>query len=114
MARRSPKRLLTFRIATAMGMRERVRELTRSGSGERLRCFGSGELAAPRRQSLLRSQARCALLSAATPREGRSAPFAVGGNGPRAWLSADQCSDGPMLSRGLALLRTDPISRADA
>ncbi len=29
---------------------------------------GSGELAAPRRQSLLRSQARCALLPAATPR----------------------------------------------
>src|SRR5437588_8121574 len=29
---------------------------------------GSGEPAAPRRQSLLRSQARCALLPAATPR----------------------------------------------
>ena len=35
---------------------------------------GSGEPAAPRRQSLLRSQARCALLPAATPREGRFAP----------------------------------------
>src|SRR5437762_3520423 len=34
---------------------------------------GSGEPAAPRRQSLLRSQARCALLPAATPREGPSA-----------------------------------------
>src|SRR5947207_6220070 len=32
------------------------------------RCSGSGEPAAPRRQSLLRSQARCALLPAATPR----------------------------------------------
>ena len=30
--------------------------------------YGSGEPAAPRRQSLLRSQARCALLPAATPR----------------------------------------------
>jgi hypothetical protein len=41
-----------------------------SGSGEpaRSRCSGSGEPAAPRRQSLLRSQARCALLPAATPR----------------------------------------------
>src|SRR5579859_7510076 len=33
-----------------------------------------GALRAPRRQSLLRSQARCALLPAATPREGRFAP----------------------------------------
>ena len=36
-----------------------------------VRCIhssGSGEPAAPRRQSLLRSQARCALLPAATPR----------------------------------------------
>jgi hypothetical protein len=32
------------------------------------RYSGSGEPAAPRRQSLLRSQARCALLPAATPR----------------------------------------------
>jgi hypothetical protein len=49
---------------------------SRSASGEpaatprgsrRIRS-GSGELAAPRRQSLLRSQARCALLPAATPR----------------------------------------------
>jgi hypothetical protein len=41
-----------------------------SGSGEsaRGRCSGSGEPAAPRRQSLLRSQARYALLPAATPR----------------------------------------------
>jgi hypothetical protein len=30
-----------------------------------------GALRAPRRQSLLREQARCALLSAATPRLGR-------------------------------------------
>ena len=48
----------------------------RSGSGEpaaslvRSTCrrSGSGEPAAPRRQSLLREQARCALLPAATPR----------------------------------------------
>ncbi len=43
------------------------------GSGEpargvAVRRSGSGEPAAPRRQSLLRSQARCALLPAATPR----------------------------------------------
>src|SRR6202011_2726124 len=37
---------------------------------------GSGEPAAPRRQSLLRAQARYALLPAATPREGRFAPAA--------------------------------------
>src|SRR5207302_1392007 len=41
-----------------------------SGSGEPAhgKASGSGEPAAPRRQSLLRSQARCALLPAATPR----------------------------------------------
>jgi hypothetical protein len=33
------------------------------------RCYGSGEPAAPRPQSLLRSQARCALLTGATPRD---------------------------------------------
>src|ERR1700674_1585294 len=44
------------------------------GSGEPSKLFvanyyGWGEPAAPRRQSLLRSQARCALLPAATPRD---------------------------------------------
>src|SRR5437879_4302763 len=48
--------------------------VTRAGSGQHswygsaADASGSGEPAAPRRQSLLRSQARCALLSAATPR----------------------------------------------
>src|ERR1700674_3420491 len=55
--------------------------VTRYGSGEPLNFFaahrpGSGEPAAPRRQSLLRAQARYALLPAATPREGRFAPAA--------------------------------------
>src|ERR1700674_1710668 len=55
--------------------------VTRYGSGEPLNFFaahssGSGEPAAPRRQSLLRAQARYALLPAATPREGRFAPSA--------------------------------------
>src|ERR1700674_4519519 len=53
--------------------------VTRYGSGEPLNFFaahrpGGGEPAAPRRQSLLRAQARYALLPAATPREGRFAP----------------------------------------
>src|SRR5216683_5203296 len=38
-----------------------VRELAGELAAPLLRCFGSGELAAPRRQSLLRSQARCAI-----------------------------------------------------
>src|SRR3954453_20010106 len=64
---------------------------------------GSGEPAAPRRQSLLRSQARCALLPAATPRltfvvstfgwletprgqrDGASEPAADPGGGGAAW-----------------------------
>src|SRR6266851_3335486 len=57
-----------------------------------------GALQAPHRQSLLRSQARCALLSAATPREGRCRAFwcwpqrPARGAQARTRAVADQCS----------------------
>jgi len=53
--------------ASRCSARSSLRAPSRGDPPHGTRC-GSGEPAAPRRQSLLRSQARCALLPAATPR----------------------------------------------
>src|SRR5882672_2168559 len=64
---------------------------------------GSGEPAAPRRQSLLRSQARCALLPAATPRV----------RAIRAWNAAHSNTghaDGASTHRGIPTRATPSVS----